>query len=362
LRDGSFVVVLDLERSGISINSYPVVIVAHLTSEEIDFYSNPRWPAGEISVTAYPAGGYTLTWAAYEEDYDDGETWVYYTGSFTQRFDDAGTALGPPSALPWTPNAITAGRGGFVAVRTWSERPYANPTRIRAYRFSPTGQRLSAATATLSTAGSPEKPVVASAPSGRFVVVWRRSTPASDGIYARLFTPDGTPHGPEIRVDVHHEGLPDAPAVAMAPDGSFVVVWQAAHDGDRNGVFARAFDVTGKPQTGEIQVSSDPVGDQIAPSLAVQKDGRFLVAWQSSLDAANPWRQDGKVWAQYFAPDGHRIGSAFLLDPEEALPQLTPIISTTPEGRYAAVWYRNGNESHHGNILVGRTLGERQVP
>src|SRR5436309_7909346 len=77
----------------------------------------------------------------------------------------------------------------------------------------------------------PENPAagarVAVADDGSFVAVWANRTtapPASD-VFVRRFGPDGSPRGAEFSVANQARGRQGGPGVAVAGNGSFVVVW-----------------------------------------------------------------------------------------------------------------------------------------
>ncbi len=83
---------------------------------------------------------------------------------------------------------------------------------------------------------------MASEPDGDFVVVWTGPDADGDGIFGRRFYADGTPVGDEFAVNFYTTSNQRSPALAMDPDGSFVVGWSGAQEGDTNGVSGRRFD------------------------------------------------------------------------------------------------------------------------
>jgi hypothetical protein len=78
--------------------------------------------------------------------------------------------------------------------------------------------------------------------------------------------------GPEFQVNTYTPGDQKYPAVAMSPDGSFVVVWESGlHPLDLSGkaIIGRRFDSAGNPLADEFLVNSLTTGDQHWPALAV---------------------------------------------------------------------------------------------
>ena len=94
-----------------------------------------------------------------------------------------------------------------------------------------------------------------------------------------------TRSGPQVEPDIASNGT------------DFVVVWQSAdEDGDDDGVFAREIDLSG-PVGAEFQVNSYTTLGQRSPSVAMDENGDFVVAWRSFGQDGNA---DG-VFAQRFS-------------------------------------------------------------
>jgi hypothetical protein len=98
------------------------------------------------------------------------------------------------------------------------------------------------------TQGNQGDPAVAIAPDGSFVVVW--TSEGQNGgrirdVFGQRFNADGTPAGPEFQVNVTTDGHQRNSDVAMDAQGNFAVVWEGAGVGDGDGTFARRFDREG---------------------------------------------------------------------------------------------------------------------
>lgn len=89
---------------------------------------------------------------------------------------------------------------------------------------------------------------VASDAAGNFFVVWQAGAgepPNGDSdIWGRLYHPDGSPYGPEVRLNEYSLSDQVNPQVLASPNGTFVVVWQSSdrYLGDQ-GIFGRIFAV-----------------------------------------------------------------------------------------------------------------------
>jgi hypothetical protein len=73
----------------------------------------------------------------------------------------------------------------------------------------------------------------------------------------------------------------------------------------------------------------------------MQRDGRFLVIWQSPGELASR-----KLLGQYFAADGRRLGREFAVDSELPEAEETEAsLATDADGRYVVAWRRLGGET-----------------
>lgn len=187
-------------------------------------------------------------------------------------------------------------------------------------------------------------PAVASDAAGNaLVVVWQRQGAGGWDVYARRYRFDSAsqlaPLGPEIQVNTQTVGCQQLPAVAADAAGSFVVVWQSDQDpGGGSGVFARRFDSAGTPLDAvELQVSTTTAGAQMRPAVAMAPDGRFLVTWQSGSQAGG---QGWDVAAQAYTSGGSPAGGEVLVNSTTAGAQHSPRAAwlAAPAAGFAVVW------------------------
>ena len=136
------------------------------------------------------------------------------------------------------------------------------------------------------TEGNQTNPSAAMSWGGRGVVVWESS--ASDGnldtydIYGQAIKLDGSLVGEEFIINATTEGYQGRPSVAMDAIGNFVVAWASeGQDGSSQGVYARKFDWSGNPLSGEFLVNTTTSGSQTLPAVAADLNtGSFVTAWQ----------------------------------------------------------------------------------
>jgi len=202
-------------------------------------------------------------------------------------------------------------------------------------------------------------PTVAALPTGGFVVAWvseqqrvlvptlvtnlgtltsytyapTAPVPSVD-IYARIFGPTGVTLNKEFLVNTDNNPCAN-PAVAVAKDGSFMVVW-----GERDlvntinswDVYARPFTSAGVGGTSAI-VNTHQFGDQYAPRLSVIGLD-YLVTWTSL-------GQDGSregVYAQFIHNNGAPVGGEFLVNTTTAGQQMQPVVASDGVSQFLAVW------------------------
>ncbi|MEM6784672.1 MAG: hypothetical protein AAF624_13165, partial [Bacteroidota bacterium] len=76
-----------------------------------------------------------------------------------------------------------------------------------------------------------------------------------------------TPEGSEFQVNTETEDEQQAPSIAMDADGDFVIAWQSlGQDGYGTGVYAQRYDAAGVAQGSEFQVNTETEDEQQAPS------------------------------------------------------------------------------------------------
>ncbi len=176
---------------------------------------------------------------------------------------------------------------------------------------------------------------------GNFVVVWERGKGTSYGydwsIWGRRFASDGTPSTADFRVSEDYLGMHERPDVAMAPDGKFVVVWHRTRPSSyllTIDVWGRQFDSTGSPASDEFLIGAASDGYNLHwADVDVNPRGDFVVVWQrrKSLERAT-------IQARRFSSAGRELGGEFQVDDNVAKIASFPVVHWTPDGGFLAVW------------------------
>ena len=118
--------------------------------------------------------------------------------------------------------------------------------------------------------------------AGGFVVAYTGTNGAAGqktDIFAQRFAADGTPEGREIAVNQNTRGSQHLASIAVQRNGRFVVVWAGEGAGDAAGVFFRRFAADGAPLGAAQRVNFTTKGIQTQPAIAMDADGQFIVVW-----------------------------------------------------------------------------------
>jgi hypothetical protein len=236
-----------------------------------------------------------------------GDDW----GVFGRRYTSSGTSIGSAFRVnscttnrQWYPTVASDSAGNVVVAWQSLNQDLSNDG-VFAQRYDAAGAPLASEfQVNTTTTFAQYKPDVSSDGAGNFVVVWRGLYSLGGqlnwGISGQRFHPDGTRAGPEFQVNTFTTGDQQWPAVAMGADGNFVVAWMSpVQDGSSYGVFGRHFQDAGTAPGAEFRVNSYTTSVQNYPSLAIHRNGTFLVVWDS-------FGRDGDssgVFGQRFAID-----------------------------------------------------------
>ncbi len=181
------------------------------------------------------------------------------------------------------------------------------------------------------------------APAGTFVVAGEDDSSGDDGagnfdIHARVFHPGGAQKVADVVVNAVTAGQQSAPAVAMAPDGAFVVAWEDDNDGNgKFQIYARGFDEDGAPTFGPFTVNSVATGQQRSPVVAMDGAGGFVIAWEDDADASDG-AGNYDIYVRGFDAGGAELFPDLRVHASGAGQQLAPAIAARPGGDFVVAW------------------------
>ena len=228
--------------------------------------------------------------------------------TFTKRFDAAGNALGPEHQS----NSESHGN-------TWAVQVDMNNT-------------------------------------GKYVVVWRDD--GDNGIRGRLYNADGSPVAANsFKAGPLKQGSTQtfAPFVAIKENGSFIVVWK---ENSAGGVVGQVFNSSQVSQGPPFVITSKKSAEVDAPAIAVATDGRFLVCWRDGGYAGGD-----EIVARWFDSDTNPptpIGDDFVVPQESGGDEFESNVSSDPAGNFFVVWKdRARTPTIYGRYLA---VGEPPTP
>jgi hypothetical protein len=285
---------------------------------EFRINSNTTGLVSQVRVAGHGTGTYVAVWDRQHVDttYD----------TYGQRYDSAGELGGvfhvntsTPVGMPGATVASDSS-GNFVVV--WHG---ALADGIVGQRYASGGAALGGEFRVNSTTITDQfsDPAVARAPGGNFVAVWERN----GQVFARRFASAGGAQGAEFRVDTDTTGFAGVPRVA-AIDTGFVVVWENGVTGSAS-VKASIFDGTGTLVGAEFRVDTATTGYALTPVVGMDGGGAFVVAWESTPDIG----LGAQVVAQRFTSTGTRLGAEFMIGTGN-----DPALAMHPLGKFVVTW------------------------
>jgi hypothetical protein len=245
--------------------------------------------------------------------------------------------------------------GNFVVV--WTSDGAAFSYEIVGQRYdsggTPLGSEFLIGTATNQGAA------VAIAPDGRFMVVWRLL--GTGEVIGQLYDSAGIPLGSQFQVNTYTTGLQQFPSISVDASGNFTIVWESrqvfpdvGQDGDDAGVYGQRYDSSGAPLGGEFQVNTYTTFSQRVPSVAASADGGFVVVWTST----GPLGGDpAEVFARRYDDAGSPLGSEFAVNTYTTTlsHQDLPRVAVAANGAFVVVWEsRDGQDGDDGGVFGQR--------
>jgi hypothetical protein len=256
-----------------------------------------------FSLSADASGNFVVVWQSIGPD---GSSF----GVFGQRFNASGTRQGSEfqinsytTGVQSYPTVASDASGNFVVV--WQDGGEdGSAFGVFGQRYDASGAPQGGEFQVNSyTTLNQQYPAVASQANGDFVVVWLSNGQdgAGYGVFGRRFSAAGAAQGNEFRVNTYTSANQYLTTVAASGSGSFVVTWSSfVQDGAGMGVFGQRFDDAGLPQGAEFRANTYTSSSQSLAAVAVDPDGDFVVVWQSN-------GQDGSTYGIFGQRYGDRI-------------------------------------------------------
>jgi hypothetical protein len=297
------------------------------------------------AAAAGPDGGYVVVWTHLDGPSGDGDGSsirarryradgsALDAADFQVNTTTAGNQGGPDVAVDGLGNAI------FV----WID----GANGVRARRFASAGGALDAVDFAVNSTATAAfvTTAVAADLEGTFVVAWDSLASAGDallGVRARRFGADGAPLAADFLVNGYTTGIQAYPDVGVDAAGRFVVAWQTfEHTNDTSGasIQRRRFGANGAALDATDQlVNSYTTSDQTAPAVAVAPDGRFVVAFASAGSSAGD-TSSTSVHARRFGADGAPAAASFQVNSATTGEQEAPAVGIDAAGNFVVAFH-----------------------
>ena len=202
-----------------------------------------------------------------------------------------------------------------------------------------------------STALAQSNPAVAIAASGDFMVAWTSddsggSDSSASSVQGQRYGSDGSTLGSEFQINTYTTSAQYNSTLAMAADGAFVVVWNSPESGgsDVSGysILGQRFGSDGSPAGGEFQVNTYTTSHQYNPAVAQAPDGDFVVVWNSDGSAGSD-SLGYSIQGQRYGSDGSPAGGQFQVNTYSTERQFLPAVAMAPNGDFIVAWMSNGS-------------------
>jgi hypothetical protein len=275
-------------------------------------------------------GNFVVVWSSYGQDASS-------NGIFGQRFDRNCIPIGGEFQINTTtpgnqtePDVAMDPSGSFIVV--W-QGPGSDQEEIFARRYDPNGQPVGDEfLVNTCTQGQQRYPKVALNGDGAFIFVWESKKPEAGKtvVSCNQFDVNGLTVGEEFEANL----LTDCryPDVAMDPNGNIAVVW--VQDKSSNSIIGRLYNADGKARTEPFKVSTTRFSSLTRPSIAMDANGHFLVAWDGDIETE---KQDN-VHARLFDPNGLPLGEQFIVNTTLAGAQQYPQVAMNSLEEFIIVW------------------------
>ena len=187
-----------------------------------------------------------------------------------------------------------------------------------------------------STQGNQDQPILARNASGQTLVVWKHdgANRGSPALMAQRYDPMGDALGSESILYQASKNDINQPAVAIDQHGMGLAVWEghSASGLDRD-IFSQRFDSTNRPTGSVVRVNSTP-GDDRHAAVAMAPDGQAIILWETTSDR----RDDTDIFGQRYDSNGTPVGNKFRLNTTTAGNQTNPVAVIDHQGGLFAVW------------------------
>ncbi len=353
--------VVALNETGQTVVGWVGLDAAHHPAVHAKLYQLPNvTDSGELILANYLAPEEAPPAAGMDADGNSLVAWQSYLedgsglGIFAQKLDHVGNPLGEKMQVNTTTfgnqtlPAVATNASGFSVIVWQSADQDGDGTGIYGRRVGSDGVLLGDEfIINTTTLGDQAAPDVAVAEDGTFVVVWQGPDADLTGIYARRFNADGTPiDATDFQVNSFTDLAQFSPAVSINANHQFVVGWVSDHPAvsdpidNEKSIFVQAYDASLATSGPEVLVHRFVKDAQEHPDVGIDAAGNFVVVWQSVNQDGNTWG----VFARQFLADKTPVQiREFVVNSTKKAPQRYPSVGVAEDGRFVVTWQSNSD-------------------
>ena len=213
-------------------------------------------------------------------------------------------------------------------------------------------------------AGQQYRPEVAICSDGSFIVVWEDDSKGPGGsgpdgtfqIYAAKFDKNGNKLWGDKTVNSSSAGQQLKPALAAFTSGNFVVAWEdSVNLKNKTQIYAAGFDKNGNKIWADRKINKDDPGSQLKPAIAVNPDGQFIIAWEDDSKSPGGGGPNGifQIYGAGFDINGNKKWEDRVINTDDNGQQLRPSVAMSTNGYMVILWQDDVNDNDWYDI-VGR--------
>ncbi|MBV8201344.1 MAG: hypothetical protein JOZ15_12040 [Acidobacteria bacterium] len=349
-------------RAQVTVDGSQLAVTTSTSASAYQGVPAVAWEPGNTFVLAWQAqsaaaGGWDVMAQQYQLDAD----------GTVSALGPAFQVSGPSSAFCRQFPAVAADAAGDFVVVWESNEEAAGTTGIYGQRYNGSAQAEGGLIHVNSTTSfNDQAPAVAMAPDGRFLVVWQRAGQSASGfaVVGQAFHADGTAMGGEIAVSQAAAGAQHSPAVAWLPasaaasEGWQVVFEVEGQDGGgaaASGIAGRVVDGGGNPAAGEQAINLPGTGAHAHPRIASDPSGNYAVAWENLTAAGTA------VVFRRFNAAGAALSGQLAADGSPTGAGRDPAVAASATGELMVVWDELGQDGD-GAAVVGQQFDNAEHP
>ncbi len=182
---------------------------------------------------------------------------------------------------------------------------------------------------------------------------------SNESVQAQRYAPDGSPSGGEFQINTYTTSRQLAPTIARNGSGDFVVVWASdgspENDDSSFSILGQRYDAAGAPVGDEFQVNTYTTDSQFWPQVGLDAAGDFVVTWVSDGSPGTD-TSGSSIHGQRFAADGTRLGGQFQINTYTSNDQDRPVMAMNAAGDFVVAWESVGSS---GNDTDGTSVQMR---